>query len=524
MAPVNPDFAHFLELREKQPILQSGEFDLELDSQPDDLSFGYVPPPVDIEPWTKSQPELILQSALPARFDLRDTGRLTSVKNQGGCGACWAFAMLGSIESNLMPDENWNFSEDNMKNLHGFDYDACEGGNHMMATAYLARGMGPVLESEDVYETGSRSSPIFPARKWIRNVAFLPKRTSSQDNDAIKRAVMTHGGVYVSLYMTTSSSWYNSTNKALYYAGSSKPNHAVVVVGWDDDYPASNFQLQPPGNGAFILKNSYGTHFGQSGYFYVSYHDLTLAKQGSSAYSFGASPAGGYANVYQHDFLGWTSTYGFRSTDVSYASVFQAKTSEEIFAVSTYSAFPGTRYTISVYRDPADGIEDPGGPETEVSGVFPEAGLFTVDLPRPVRVESCEAFSVVVEISAPTGARYIIPVEKAHAGYSSGAIAKAGQSFARRSGGRWYDFGADGLDVCVKAFGRPIAGQTDSDQTLCPELAPVIVSGGKNGGGGGGGGGCSLSSAARLGPEWLLLPGALLVSRIWRRFGRGRRR
>jgi C1A family cysteine protease len=313
--------------------------------------------------------------------------------------------MLGSIESNLMPSENWNFSEDNMKNLHGFDYDACEGGNHMMATAYLARGMGPALESEDVYETGSKSSPIFPARKWIRNVAFLPKRTGSQDNDAIKRAVMTHGGVYVSLYMTTSSSWYNSTNKALYYAGSSKPNHAVVVVGWDDDYPASNFKLQPPGNGAFILKNSYGTHFGQSGYFYVSYHDLTLAKQGSSAYSFGSAPAGGYANVYQHDPLGWTSTYGFRSTEVSYASVFQAKTSEEIFAVSTYSAFPGTRYTISVYRAPADGIEDPGGPEAEVSGVFPEAGLFTVDLPRPMRVEACEAFCFVVEFSAPTGAR-----------------------------------------------------------------------------------------------------------------------
>ncbi len=519
MAPLNPDFAHYLELRERLPLLQSGETGPGPDSPPDGFSFGYTPPPVEIEPWPIPQPELILRSALPARFDLRDTGRLTSVKNQGGCGACWAFAMLGSIESNLMPAENWNFSEDNVKNLHGFDYDACAGGNHMMATAYLARGLGPVLESEDPYEAGSRSSPVFPARKWIRNVAFLPKRTGSQDNDAIKRAVLTHGGVYASLYMTTSSAWYSSTNRALYYAGNSKPNHAIVIVGWDDDFPAGKFPTRPAGNGAFIIKNSYGTSFGQSGYFYVSYHDLTLAKQGASAYSFGAAPAGGYSSVYQHDFLGWTSTYGFRSTDVSYASVFQARANEEIFAVSTYAVIPGTRYTISVYRDPLDGLEDPGGPEAEVSGFFPEAGFYTLDLPRPVQVEACEPFSVVVEIRAPTGAQYVIPVEKAHAGYSTAAEARPGRSFARRTGGRWYDFGADGLDVCVKAFGRPSGGLTDPGQAFCPDLAPVSVSSGKSGGGG-----CALSSAARLGPEWLLLPVVLLVCRLWRRLGPGRRR
>ena len=76
----------------------------------------------------------------------------------GNAGACWAFATYASLESYLMPGENWDFSENNMKNLlssaypEGFDRDnPNDGGNEFMSTAYLARWSGPVAESDDPY-------------------------------------------------------------------------------------------------------------------------------------------------------------------------------------------------------------------------------------------------------------------------------------------------------------------------------------------------------------------------------------
>ena len=51
--------------------------------------------------------------------------------------------------------------------------------------------------------------------------------------------------------------------------GSEKPNHDVVIIGWDDNYPQENFTTHPEGDGAFICKNSWGEEFGEDGYFLV---------------------------------------------------------------------------------------------------------------------------------------------------------------------------------------------------------------------------------------------------------------
>ncbi len=94
----------------------------------------------------------------PATFDLRTTGRVSPVKNQGSCGSCWAFATYGSMESEALPAQLFDFSEDNLKNTHGFDYSACSGGNSQMATAYLARWSGAVSEAADPYSATSTTS------------------------------------------------------------------------------------------------------------------------------------------------------------------------------------------------------------------------------------------------------------------------------------------------------------------------------------------------------------------------------
>lgn len=93
----------------------------------------------------------------PAAYDLRTLGKLTPVRNQGAFGTCWTFAALGSLESSSLPAEALDLSEDNLALTSGFDvggaataaqkYDT--GGNADMATAYLVRWGGPVLESDD---------------------------------------------------------------------------------------------------------------------------------------------------------------------------------------------------------------------------------------------------------------------------------------------------------------------------------------------------------------------------------------
>lgn len=462
-APLSPDFAHFLEQ------LRDGE------TLP-----GYVPPPVTIEPAPESPERLaILRSSLPARFDLRESGRVTAVRNQGSCGSCWAFAMLASLESGLLPAESRDFSENNLKNRHGFDLSPCAGGNHMMATAYLARGEGPVLESDDPYSANGTTSPQLPARKWVRNVVYLPQRSGPLNNEFLKQAVMVHGGVYTSHHMTTSASHYNASRAALNYTGASPSNHAVLIVGWDDDYPASNFPSRPAGNGAFIIKNSYGTSFGERGFMYVSYYDRTLAYDGS-AYSHGNGPADGYVRIYQHDPLGWTSTYSVGGSTAHYGAIFRVEggSAQEISAVGTYMAAVGTSYTIRIYRAPSSGPVSPAGPVAEVSGRFNEAGFFTVDLPTPVLVSPGEAFSVVVRVSADSGGNFLVPVEAAISGYSSKASATSGRSYMSSNGTSWTDLGAQGRDVCIKAFARtPGSGGDSGDDG----------SGGDSGGGSGGG-------------------------------------
>ena len=109
---------------------------------------GFVPAPVDLTQLKgQSIPALVGSVSLPASYDLRTLNKLTSVKNQGTCGACWAFAAYSSLESYLRPAETMDFSENNMKNTTSYDLAPCAGGNMFFATAYFARWSGPVNEA-----------------------------------------------------------------------------------------------------------------------------------------------------------------------------------------------------------------------------------------------------------------------------------------------------------------------------------------------------------------------------------------
>src|SRR5665811_810295 len=144
---------------------------------------GLIPSPVDLSQ-LKGQ---TLRSALvgyPLKYDLRTQGKVTSVKDQGSCGSCWAFGAYASLESYLLTAKTSDFSENNMKNTHGFDPAPCAGGNQFFSTAYLARWSGPVNEVDDPYNPSSRTSPAnLPIQKHVQDVYFIPDRAGSSDNN-----------------------------------------------------------------------------------------------------------------------------------------------------------------------------------------------------------------------------------------------------------------------------------------------------------------------------------------------------
>ncbi|MDA8082244.1 MAG: lectin like domain-containing protein [Nitrospiraceae bacterium] len=475
MAPVNPSFVDYM-----NTISPLGIQNVTSDGH----GLGYIPSPLDRSHLAGESVFPILPlGALPSSYDLRTYGKVTPVRNQQNCGDCWAFASMASLESNLLTAETRDFSENNLKNTHGFDWGPCDGGNGDMSTAYFARGDGPVNESDDPYNPNPPyvSPSGLSAQKHLQEVLIIPPRTGALDNDNIKQAVMAYGGVYTTYYSSTDyySCYYSGSCPAgsfttYYFSGSSAGNHAVTIVGWDDSFPAGSFSTAPPGNGAFLIKNSWGTGWGvNGGYFYISYYDTTLGygyngHDGSYVFN-GTEPATNYTRVYQYDPLGQSAAVGYGSTTAWFANVFTAVAPEQLSAVSFYTNDVNVAYTIYVYTDVAS-LPTSGVLAGTTTGSIAAPGYHTVTLSSPVPITSGRKFSAVVRLTNSSDTSPI-PLEYPFAGYNSGATAITGQSYMSSNGVSWTDVASwhANTNVCLKAFTR--AG---GDTT--PPPAPVGLS------------------------------------------------
>jgi C1A family cysteine protease len=436
-APQNPDFLEYLNRTPGEARI------LSLDEG--GYAYGYIPPPVDL---SHLQADSMLEGpALEPRYDLRDYGLVTPVKNQGQYGTCWAFASFASLESTGIPTFGVrDYSEKHMANLHGFDWDVYDGGNHLVATAYLTRWDGPVYEEEDPYFGSAwTSSPAgLPERIHCQEVLFLPRDTAS-----IKQAVKEHGVVYTS-YLNN---WtFYTPSYVSYYSNGNSPytgGHAVAIVGWDDTFNRSGFVVTPPGDGAFICKNSWGTGSGDRGYFYLSYYDNSFNGYAHPTV-FTAEPATNYDAVHQYDPYGWTTSYSTgRPGEWAYAAnVFGTSVNEKIAAIGFYTPTTDCSYVVYVYR--AQNLT------ATQSGTIGDAGFHTVALDAPVRVRAGEPFTVCLALSTP-GYNYPICVERPIAGYSSGAGASQGESYISGDGLNWIDISEQDMNVCIKAYARSIA-------------------------------------------------------------------
>ena len=430
----------------------------------DNLGLGKVP--YKSRPIFSKAKSLPRADNLPRKFDLRKEKRLTPVRNQGQIGSCWTFATMASLESNLFPyisAADDDFSEKNLMNLHGFASGPDDGGNATMSIGYLARWSGPVPEALDPYPKDLASNvvnklPQSSVKYRVTSIDIFPDK----DYDAIKRAVMQNGAIYSTLDMG-SGKYFNDANNAYYCPNADSSNHAISIVGWDDDFPKSNFNpisgSLPKENGAFIVRNSWGDDWGDKGYFYVSYEDAMI---GTENVQFRGEPDLRYNRVYQLDSHGAVTYLGDDSKKAAYAVVYTAAADEDIQAAGLFSGTESENFEIYFEAGIAT-VKEPTSKPVAVGNIkYP--GYHVINFENAISVKKGQKFAVYVKISSKDSVN--APCEMEVEGYVPDVtIVKDSSYLYSQSSKSWDEFGIEtGMNIALKVF----ATSRSSPSTILP--------------------------------------------------------
>ena len=265
------------------------------------MLLGLLPLPPDR---ATSVPELTAPAGafFDPSFDWRALSGVTSVKNQGACGSCWAFAAAGQLESHVRIYDGRieDLSEQSVIDCNTWGA-SCSGG--WAGAAYeVFLNPGGVPEACVPYEARDDRACRQAA---CQVVARISSYTPVANNvSAIKTALAT-GPVYTA--MTVIDNFYDYTGGCYNSTTGEPPNHAVLIVGWDDNACS--------GQGAWIVKNSWGPNWGDAGFFHIRYGVCNIGYSSyqidyipSVVYVRVVAPAGGEVwNVGEQRTIGWTT-------------------------------------------------------------------------------------------------------------------------------------------------------------------------------------------------------------------------
>lgn len=379
------------------------------------------------------------ETVLPETFDLLSAGRVSSIKNQASYETCWTFAASASGETSLIDaipninlsemhtaffpyfgDEGMYFEGKEKAENNGFlpfNELMNTGGMTYSITNLWSQWKGPVDEDKLSYvDINLFYTPEYAERYYrmadyhLENAYMFDLNEDGTNRDAvinlIKQFLYKGNGVDASFF---TKGYDEATNAAYTYYKHSLSNHSVTIVGWDDNYTAKNFE----GNtGAWLVKNSWGTSFGDSGYFHIAYADTTIGS--FTVYDLGENT--NYTTNYQHDsFMPTQAMAAGNDASVnkpSYmANIFAAEETQQIQSISTYILNPDTDYEITVYTDLKDMSDPTSGTASAVTkGTSQLTGYLTLELDENVIVDKGESFAVVVSLYC-ENSEYVLPVE-----------------------------------------------------------------------------------------------------------------
>jgi C1A family cysteine protease len=193
-------------------------------------------------------------------YDLRAHGLMTPVRNQGNCGSCWDFGAMGAYESAYLKRNGVQIDTSEQYVLSCAGAGSCNGGYYTpvfkwMLTHGVADEAADRYQAQDTTCTANVKKLLAPYKAdlwgYVNSAQRIPTVTQ------IKQAICSHGGVVAAVYV--SDAWAAYTAGVFNEKNNSTPNHAIVLAGWDN------------AKGAWLLKNSWGTNWGQAGYMWIAY-------------------------------------------------------------------------------------------------------------------------------------------------------------------------------------------------------------------------------------------------------------
>ena len=407
-------------------------------------------------------PEIFRLEALPVRWDWREQGKVTSVKNQGACGSWYAFASIGNFESKILIDgaatlPDPNFSENNAKECNwremnnyvdslGYAWGGCSGGNYdMLASLFSQKGV--VLDSCDLYVPNDSDdcNTTCAYQKTLLDWRII-SRGVVPDTDVLKNYIYTYGPVYTSLYASFPGfNTYDGTG-TLYYDGPGDPDHAVLIVGWDDSLTHAG------GTGGWIVKNSWGKNWGgpcgygtEGGYFTIAYGSASIGMYSSFMYDWQDYDASGGIMYYDDD-GGWSGAWGCGTTTAWGLAKFIPASNTNVTRVEFWTWDITTDVDVYIYDD-FDGTTLSNLLRSNLDNSFNEAGYHSVAV-APLPVTSGNDVIAVVKF---TNFVWSTPVPLD----PNGPI-ETNRTYASCDGNTWYEMGGYGYDVAIRLRTSPL--------------------------------------------------------------------
>ena len=371
------------------------------------------------------------------------------------------------------------------------------GGPYVHQASFFASGFGPVDESVAVngeypyaYNNDTELEWALPLNAEYRNApvdavfrssCMLPSPAGADADgayalnieglNAIKSEL--YQGHGVSLAFNSAEAGFSVKHRSAYYSGENPPDHAVTAVGYDDDYPKENFTrtytdgkeiegTTPPGDGAFIIKNSWGLvgdNSADDGYFYLSYYDHSIDSPMSLVFDNMQSVTHTAMNYDQYDLM-MTVWYGCTeyADETKMANIFDAEEDESLYQIAYRTESPDTEVIYEVYKDIDEDNPSSGTLLEKGENSHRYAGCYRIDLRSEFELKKGERYSVVLTVKRKSdddgGTVYteIFPYSTEFSdGLSVRGVINQGESYLYTDG-KWIDMANRKESLIERAF------------------------------------------------------------------------